>query len=160
LIKTQISAVILLEYVMPYYNDGSIETLHRRAMMTVASHNTIRSLPHVGGAQGKTVLNTISRLVEVINAYEALEMAAKEMWIKRERLRQACAMGTTMINALSRGLVHLQPDEVDLPHGAILARGLPTRELGLTCSVRSLLWHIFNTDLISLEPVSTMPRHI
>jgi hypothetical protein len=40
----------------------------------VASYNTIHTWAHVRGAQGKTVLSTISRLLEVINAYNALDL--------------------------------------------------------------------------------------
>jgi hypothetical protein len=126
----------------------------------VASYNTIHPLSHVGGDRGTTVLNTNARLVEVINAYEALELAAKtrlsemaSMRIEREKLRQDCAKGTTTVNELSEALALLQPDETYSSHGA-MAKELLDKELGLTYSVRSLLWLMLSTYLIPIEPVS------
>jgi hypothetical protein len=126
----------------------------------VASYNTIHPLAHVGGAQRKIVLNTNARLVKVINAYEALELAAKarlsevaSMRIEWEKLRQDCAKGTTTVNELSEALALLQPDETYLLHGT-MAKELLDKELALTCSVRSHLWLMLSTYLIPIEPVS------
>jgi hypothetical protein len=117
----------------------------------------IQSFSHVEGALGKTVLNANSRLVEVINAYEALELTAKarlseedSMQIKREKLVQDCAKGITTVNVLSEALALLQPEDTYLPHEALAM----AKEMELTCRVSSFLWLLFGTYLIPIEPVS------
>jgi uncharacterized protein len=109
------------------------------------------------------VMSANSMLAEVIIKYTALEMAAKErlskeasMWTEWPKLRQDCANGTATVNAFSQALARL---DIYLSHEA-LAKGLPARELGYTCSVCSLLWLIFSAYFISIEPVSRVPRHI
>jgi hypothetical protein len=79
-----------------------------------------------------------------------------------KRLYQDCAKGTTVVNTLSQTLAllpPLPPDKPYLPHGAV-AKQFLARGLGLTCTVRSLLWLTFSIYLISIEPISRMPRHI